>query len=1111
MAERGCGLVSTESVVVLFTDLVSSTELASGLPPEAADELRRGHFSTLRRATASSGGTEVKNLGDGLMVAFSTASAALSCAVAMQQAVELDGRRTGRPLGLRVGLSAGEATREGEDYFGDPVIEAARLSARAEGGQILASDLVRRMAGRRSPYRFEPQGALQLKGLPEALDAVEVAWEPLDEPEAAIDPIPLPVRLSYVPSTGVIGREAEAACLADAFKRAAEAQGRQIVLISGEAGVGKTTLAAGAARDAREAGAAALLGRCDEDLSAPYRPFVEALSHYVANVGEEALRAHVQAHGAELARLIPTLGKRLGDLPPPQSSDPDTERYLVFGAVIGLLAEASATGPVLLVLDDLQWADKPSLQLLRHLVASDELRRVLVVGTYRDSELSGSHPLLEALAALRREPGVNRIELKGLDDTGVIAFMEAAAGHRLDEAGVGLAHALHRETDGNPFFVAAVLRHLSETGAIFQDPTGRWITSGDLDAMALPDSIREVLSSRVARLGPGAGRVLSYAAVIGKDFDLELLSRVSDCSENDLLDILDGAAAAALVREVPDVPGHYSFSHALVQHTLYQDLGTTRGARAHHRVAEALEAMCGDRPKERVGELARHWSSATQPVDAAKAISYARQAADAALAALAPEDAVRYFSQALQLTSQLRDPDPLLRTDLLLGLGIAQRQVGISAFRETLLDAARSAQQLGTTDRLVAAALANNRGFGALGVVDTDRVAVLEAALVATPAADSADRALLLATLCDALTYGPLDRRRALADEAAAIARRLGDPATLAQVFYTVHLTALDVPSLHEERVRDSAEVLELAEALADPVHLYWAATVAHISAVQAGDFQRAAACLATTRRLSRRLRQPTMMWTTRFNEAADALVVGDTDRAEEFATLALQIGNESAQPDAFAFYGAQLITTRIQQGRVGELVPLVVQVASDNASVAGFDAAVCLAHIDAGDDAEAGRLLMTAASEGFPLLHQDAGWLAAVVNYSLAAIRLEAVEPAEQLAALLAPYHDQVPYQGVIGQEPVALCLGGLASVLGRYDEAERYFAEATELNTRGGLRYAEAHTQLLWGCMLSARALPGDSDRARPRLEKARATGASKGYASIELRAVAALSTLS
>jgi len=153
----------------------------------------------------------------------------------------------------------------------------------------------------------------------------------------------------------------------------------------------------------------------------------------------------------------------------------------------------------------------------------------------------------------------------------------------------------------------------------------------------------------------------------------------------------------------------------------------------------------------------------------------------------------------------------------------------------------------------------------------------------------------------------------------------------------------------------------------------------------------------------------------------------------------------------------------------------------------------------------------MTAASEGFPLLHQDAGWLAAVVNYSLAAIRLEAVEPAEQLAALLAPYHDQVPYQGVIGQEPVALCLGGLASVLGRYDEAERYFAEATELNTRGGLRYAEAHTQLLWGCMLSARALPGDSDRARPRLEKARATGASKGYASIELRAVAALSTLS
>jgi len=1107
---EGRPVAFSENVVVLFTDLVGSTELAVSLDPDSADELRRAHFTSLRRAIASFGGLEVKNLGDGLMVAFSTASAGLSCAVRMQQRVELDNRGAARRLGLRVGLSGGEATREGDDYFGDPVVEAARLCACADAGEILASDLVRAMAGRRSAHQFEPRGALRLKGLPEAVSVVAIAWEPLEDLAVAGDAIPLQARLAYTPSTGVIGRDSEFAKLEDALKRVTEGEGRQLVLISGEAGLGKTTLAAGAARHARDVGAGALLGRCDEDVASPYRPFVEALSHYVANAREELLRSHVRSHGAGLVRLIPALGERLGELPSAESSDPDAERYLFFGAVVGLLAEASANQPLVLVLDDLQWADTPSLQLLRHLVTSDEIPRVLIVGIYRESELSAAHPLLGALASFRREPSVSRIELKGLDDGAVLTFVEAAAGHGLDDAGIGLAHAVYRETDGNPFFVGEVLRHLSETGAIVQDPTGRWTASGDLDEMALPDSVREVLASRVARLGEPAGRVLSYAAVIGRDFDFQLLSRVSGCSEDELLDILDRATAASLVREVSDAAGHYSFMHALVQHTLYQDLGPTRRARAHRQVAEALETICAGRPAERIGELARHWSSATRLVDAGKAIAYSRQAADAALEALAPEDAVRYFSHALQLCSQLRDPDALLHTDLLLGLGIAQRQAGIPSFRETLLDASRRAQSLGATEQLVAAALANNRGFGALGLVDTDRVAVLEAALAAMSDADSAQRALLLATLCNELTYGPLERRQALAEEATAMARRLGDRATLVQVLYTVHLTALNVPSLHEQHLRASREALELAESLGDPVHIYWAATDCHMTAIQSGDFDEAKSSLATEKQLSRRLRQPIMLWTTTFHEAADALITGDPNRAEELATLALQIGSESGQPDAFAFYGAQLIETRLHQGRLGELVALVADVGAQNPELAGFHAALALAHLDGGNDREAARLLEAAASRGFPLLHVDITWMAAVVNYSLVAIHLQAVKPAEQLAALLSPYSDQVAYQGVIGQEPVALCLGGLASVLGSSEDADGYFAKSTELSRRGRMHYAEAHTLLLWGVMLAARGHPGDSASAREKLEQARAAAATKGYAKIEQRSTAALANI-
>ena len=283
-------MAATENVTVLFTDLVSSTELASELTIGAGDELRRAHFSALRQAVAASGGTEVKTLGDGLMVVFPIASAALSCAVSMQQSVDRDNANGERPLGLRVGLSAGEVTREADDYFGDPVIEAARLCARAVGGQILVADLVRAMAGRRSSHTFVPIGELELKGLPEPVETLEVGWEPLGDAEAASRTIPLQSRFEIWPVTGVIGRDAEAAMLEDALKRVSAAEAREIVLISGEAGIGKTTLATQVARVAYEAGAVVLLGRCDEDLGVPYGPFVETLCHYVAHASEEVLR-----------------------------------------------------------------------------------------------------------------------------------------------------------------------------------------------------------------------------------------------------------------------------------------------------------------------------------------------------------------------------------------------------------------------------------------------------------------------------------------------------------------------------------------------------------------------------------------------------------------------------------------------------------------------------------------------------------------------------------------------------------------------------------------------------------------------------------------------------
>ena len=1099
----------TETITVLFTDLVGSTEISYAISPEASDQLLQAHFSLLRRAIAGSGGAEVKGLGDGVMAVFRSTSAALSCAVAMQQAVHRDNVGASHQLGLRIGLSGGEATFESNDYYGDPVIEAARLCAHADAGQILATEAVRVMGGRRNPFLFERVGALELKGLPEPVEVLDVRWEPLDE-TAAEGGVPLPARLRHVPLTGVVARETEAALLTDAYKRAAAGEGRAVVLVSGDAGVGKTTLVAEAARRAAKEGACVLLGRCHEDVSASYSPFAEALNHYVAHAPEHVLRAHVDVHGGDITSMVPALGRRLGAVPAPTRTDPDTERYLLYGAVAGLLTAASVLQPTILVLDDMQWSDSQSLRLLHHVVTTVESERLFVLGTFRDTELSPSNPLLDFLGALQREPGVSRIELKGFDDTGVLAFMEAAAGQPLEEAATDLAHALCLETEGNPFFLGEVLRSLMESGAIYQDDRGRWTAAGEMSEMTLPNSVREVITARVGRLGAHAGRVLSMASVIGRDFEFDLLDTVTDLSQEELLDILDAASGAALVREVPEVPGRYSFSHALTQHTLYQGLPRVRRTRAHQQVAEAIESAVGHTPGARVGELAHHWLSASQPANATKAIGYARQAGEAALAALAPDDAVRYFSQALHLAATVPEDDPLVGCDVRLALGEAQRQAGLPGFRETFLDAAHRAQELGATDRLVAAALGNSRGFfSSIGVIDADKVAVLESALHALGNDDTRERALLLATLCSELALGTtLERRQELADAARAMARRLGDPDTIIR---TVNLVCdpLQVPSTLNERMVDAREALELSELLGDPDLLFWTGAYSRLAAVQAGDFEMARRCLDTMRAVIRGLPQPTMRWVTLFNDAADALLSGDPDRAEQLATAALEIGTESGQPDAFGFYGAELIGVRRQQGRYGELVPLIEQIAAENPALPVFRATLAEGHMEAGNF-DTARQMLDAAAADLTSLPYDVLWIFAVASYADVATELRAEAPARLLLDLLAPFDEQVLFIGATAGTSVAYYCGGLESVLGLYDQAETHFAKAAELNARGQMEFVAAVTHLRWGCMHSARGDPGDLERARDLLTQAHVAAMGRGYASIERRATVALSEL-
>ena len=1098
--------MTTENVAILFTDIVGSTELSQRLSAEVADDVRRRHFSILRQAITESGGTEVKNLGDGLMVVFNSASAALGCAVAMQQGVDQENRSGSDSVGLRVGLSVGEASNEDGDYFGDPVVEAARLCAHCNSGEILATEFVQVMAGRRGRHECRPLGELSLKGLSEPVEAVEVLWEPIDRVSVAT--IPLPGRLSTAPNVGVVGRSAEAESISAALKRVTSGGPREVVVVSGEAGLGKTTLVAELSRHSFNAGACVLFGHCEEDLATPYQLFAEVLGHFVTHAPEEQLRAHVDVYGSELARLVPALASRIRDLPPSKSTDTDSERFLLFAAVVGLLSEVSQDQLVVIVLDDLQWADKGSLMLLRHVVGSDVPMRLLVLGTYRDSELSASHALVDTLAALRRMDGVSRIELTGLDDTGVMALMESAAGHELDDEAVGLAHAIYRETDGNPFFVSEVLRNLVETGAIRQDADGRWKTEVTLDVRALPDSVREVIGARVLRLGKEAGRILSVAAVIGRDFDLNLLAAATNTEQDDVLDVLDAAGTVSLVRELTDAPGHFSFAHALIQRTLYEDLGPTRGARAHRHVAEALEELCGGTPGTRVGELARHWFSATQPIDLTKAIGYSQLAGDAALLALAPGDALRYYSQALDLCSQASDVDPLLAIDLGIGLGTAQRQTGDPAYRDTLLHAANQAAVLGDTDRLVQAVLANNRGFlSNLFGIDTEKVNALELAQRQLPV-DHRDRALALALLCQELTIGSsLERRQALADEAIAIAETSGDDATMVRVLNAV-MHPLGVPHLIEQSLRWSDEALVRSQRLGDPVLLFWTLAYRVYYTTNAGNLDERDRCLDMVETLADQLNQPILDWSSGFLAAAKAQIAGDNDLADQLARLAYEIGTESGQADALLVYSGLAVAIGFQRGSVTEWIRVYEQLATDTTGLI-LAPGLAAMHAREGNLDEARRLLDRLSADGFDI-PLDFLWLSCIVACAAAAMELGDQPSAMILYGELAPFADMLPCNGAASAGPVSFHLGGLAMVLRDFDDSERFFEQAAQFSERSGTKYFAAETRYWKAKMLVARNGPKDVDLARELLEHARSAAITFGYRDIERRAEDALQAL-
>lgn len=698
-------MATVELASILITDLVGSTGLESRVGPARADELRREHFGVLGGAIKACEGQEVKNTGDGLMVAFASPSGAVECGVHMQQLMERRNRSTDEQLHLRIGIAAGEATVEDGDYFGMPSIEAARLCDKAASDGILVSAAAKMLVGRNKGLSFESVGMLDLKGIPEPSEAFAVGWEPLGTEEVVGGSV-LPAVLRSVPQLAYVGRVGEHQWL-DGMSREVRDGRRRIVFVSGEPGIGKTRLAAHTALDSHNAGFTICWGAAAEDLGAPYGPWIQALSHYVEHAPEEVLVAHVERHGGEITRLIrDSLAARVAGVPAPQQTDPETGRYLLFEAVAGLIQAVSDHGPVLLVLDDLHWADSQTLSLLKHVAAATSDSALLVLGIYRESDLDRGHPLADALADLHRLDGVERRILRGLEVDEIAEVVAAVAGIEMDAAGLELAHDVAQETDGNPFFVAEVLRHLTESGAISQGSDGQWELRSPIADLELPDSLREVVCRRIERLGDELEQILTVAAVVGLTFDVELLDLLVDGDEEELLDALEGALKASVLVESPQRVGRFRFAHPLIKHAVYDAIGATRRGRLHRRVAEALEQLCrtdsGERQvaqllEDTVGSaggsaaiLAYHWREAG---DSQRAVDYLTKAAERAELGGAQAETVALFNQALEL---IPDGDADRRRDVNLKRAVAYARYSHQIWGDTSdASQARPAEQGG--------------------------------------------------------------------------------------------------------------------------------------------------------------------------------------------------------------------------------------------------------------------------------------------------------------------------------------------------------------------------------------------------------------------------------
>ncbi len=895
-----------------------------------------------------------------------------------------------------------------------------------------------------------------------------VDLSPVNERERQRPPVPM--RLAQASRRGFAGRVSERMRLRRQFQEVVDGD-RRVALVGGEPGIGKTMLASSAAVAAHEEGATVLFGRCDEDISVPYQAWIESLEQLVTHLDDSVLTDLGTRHLTELAGLVTTVSERCPALETRVAQDPEADRYRLFAAVVALLKKSSARCPVVLVFDDVQWADAPTLLMLRHVLQSSESLRIHVIVTYRDGRVEPTTALGELLGALSREDFVERFPLVGLLDAEIVELIENAAERSLDLAGVALARELRHETDGNPFFVGELFRHLIESRPIGQQDSDDWLTPEALRRVRLPETVRDVIRQRVARQGLAAQHVLRLAAVVGREFDLDVVAEVSETPIADVIDVLEEAEVASLVHELGDGSGRYTFTHALIDQTLYRDLGSARLRIAHREIGEALERLRADGGEVRISELAHHWMEGGRPTDWLKTVNYAREVGHAAVVALAPDEAARWYSDALAIVDRQPNPDPRLRAELLVVLGTTQLQGG----ETSLLEAAQIALREHDDEMLISAVLADRRGWQSrLGSVDTNRLKVVEAALDAVGNADSRERALLLKGHATDLAYsGDPSRCLNLDVQAVEMARRIGDTDTLLRVLIRRPVGFWGPDSL-DYRLAASREAAALADASSDPTVVFWANNDLAFVAAAIGsrhEFDRAG---QRHRDIASVLgEQPGFDWLISAFFCVDALLQGDFDEAERLAIATCQKAKTAGMRDADPLLAVFLSAIGFQRGDEAAVIPLLTEVVARSTRLDSNRALLARAHTYAGDLAQAHEMFERELANGVPA-PWGVYWLVSTCYWAEVATLLRHRPGALLLRERLLPWATQKTVVTATIENAVAFYLGILDALLEDFEACDEHFAAALVIEEAMASPFHIARVKLEWARSLIQRPQP-------------------------------------